>query len=255
MTDYAYPDAWANGPDLVYGTLARAAVAMLPRAGPCALDVGSGTGAFARALTDRGARVVAVDRSTAMLGYERSGRPPAIAADVCALPLRAGCVDVAVAGFVLNHVADPVRGLAELARVSRDTVLATTFPTDGGPHPVKTALDGVLANHDYRPPDWYAALKSTGEQRIGSVAAFRAVAVSAGLTPVDVHRLEVDLSGLTAGELIRWRLGMANVAGWAAALPPDRRARLVAEALDRVGGAPPTPLPMLVLLAHRSRRR
>src|SRR5205823_11003646 len=113
MTEYLDGAAWATGPDQVYTALAAAAVALLPDplSGRLALDMGAGTGAASRALRGRGARVVAIDRSESML---RAGLAPAVIADAARLPLRSGVADLAVAAFLLSHVAEPAAVLAEL---------------------------------------------------------------------------------------------------------------------------------------------
>jgi SAM-dependent methyltransferase len=255
---YDDPRAWADGPDLVYGRLAAAAADLLDLggrpAGRLVLDAGTGTGAFARALGERGAGVVAVDASPAMLSFGRAGRPPALAGDLCALPLRDGCVDAAVAGFVLSHVPDPVLALAELARVMRPggPLLATSFLAGPGTvsHPAKAALDRVLDECGYRPPGWYTALKGAGEERVGAPAALLAVAADAGLTRPRVHELAVSLAGLDADALMRWRLGMAQVAPWLAALGEARRAEVRAAGRTALAGIATAPLPMLVLHAR-----
>jgi SAM-dependent methyltransferase len=70
-----------------------------------------------------------------------------VAADVLDLPFKDGAFDVALAGFLINHM-PPGPALAELARVvgPGGVVLASTWATDG-PDPVKAAIDtshGVL---------------------------------------------------------------------------------------------------------------
>ncbi len=250
--DYDSPEEWAAGPDLVYGALAEAAVALLSvPPGSRVLDAGTGTGAVARALQRRGAEVVAVDASSSMLVHDAASRPPAAAGDLEALPIRSRCLHAAVAGFVLSHLADPRRGLAELARVTRPggTVLATAFPAGPGTptHPAKAAVDEVLTRYGYRPPDWYTDLKSTGEERVGTAAGLSLLATESGLDAASVERLEVDLTTLGNDALVRWRLGMAQVAPWLAAQHPDRSADIAAAVRDRLDAVPPTPLPMLVL--------
>ncbi len=249
---YDSPAAWAAGPDVVYGALAWAALALLPGlAGTRVLDAGAGTGAFSRALRLSGADVVEVDTSFPMIRHDRATRPPAIVADITALPLRERCFDAAVAGFVLSHLDDPERGLSELVRVTRPggTVLVNAFAA--GPavpgHPAKVAVDEVLARYAYRPPDWYAAIKSGGEERVGSVSGLSTLAAAAGLDCVRVDRLDVDLVGLGTDALVRWRLGMAQVAPWLQAQDRARRTEVALAAREALDALPPTPLPMLVL--------
>ncbi len=102
----------------------RRAVVDELRVGPddSVLDLACGTGDFAEFAAARGARVVALDFSRAMLLGARKRRLPRTAlvqADALRLPLADACVSVAVSGFALrNFVAIPPV-LAELARVLR----------------------------------------------------------------------------------------------------------------------------------------
>ena len=246
----AYVDgaAWAAGPDVVYGLLAEAATARLPGPldGRLALDAGAGTGAASRALVRRGARVVATDASAAML---RAGHRPAVVGDVGRLPFADRTVDLAMASFVLSHVDEPSAVLVELRRVSRagGSVVATSFPVEAV-HPVKRAVDDVLATHGYRPPPWYAELKRVGEARVGTVPALLRLAGQAGLTDPVVHEVPVDLSGLAVRAVAGWRLGMAQVVPYLAGLGEVRRQRLTEDVYAAVAGTGlAAPLPILVL--------
>lgn len=95
------------------------------------LEVAAGTGALLPHLVEaagpRGS-VVAVDRSLGML-RRAPDRVPRAQADALALPVRAGCVDVAVAAFVLFLLPDAARGAGELHRVLRPggVLLAATW--------------------------------------------------------------------------------------------------------------------------------
>jgi ubiquinone/menaquinone biosynthesis C-methylase UbiE len=252
---YGSPDAWSAGPDLVYGALATAAVALLPLppppTGALTLDAGAGTGAIARALRMVGAAVVEVDSSESMLRHDAATRPQRIVADLTRLPLRKRCFHAAVAGFVLSHLVDPELGLSELARVTRPdgAVMATAFPA--GPrvpsYPVKVAVDDVLTRYGYQSPDWYAALKSAGEARVGDQSALARLGLAAGLHDVRVDQVSVDIAHLGDHVLVRWRLGMAQVAPWLQAQDPGRRAEITLAARHALEAIPPAPLPMLVL--------
>lgn len=86
-------------------------------AGRRALDLGCGTGRYLRVLQARGARVVGVDLSRAMLSYGRDDGMPRLQADVTALPLADACMDVVLSGLALNDVDDLDGAIAECARV------------------------------------------------------------------------------------------------------------------------------------------
>jgi SAM-dependent methyltransferase len=256
---YTDGEAWAAGPDKVYGALAVAAVALLPGplTGRLALDVGAGTGAVSRALRQRGAWVIAVDRSESMLragrqlsGTGGTGQP--VVADAGRLPFPAHVVDVMVAGFVLSQVPDPAAVLAELSRVTRidGTVAATAFPA-GAQHPVKAAVDAVLDAAGYRPPDWYAEMKGVGEARVGTDGALRELAAGAGLVDLVVDTVQVDISGLDVAAVVAWRLGMAHVAPYLSGLDEAHRRQMTSRAAEAVADAGlGVPIRMLVLRAR-----
>lgn len=94
----------------------------LPLSGtPRTLDVGCATGAYARALTRAGHRVIGVDYAQAQLVRARAadaGRPY-LAADGYALPFRTGIFDLVISMGVLQLVAEPARLIAEATRVLR----------------------------------------------------------------------------------------------------------------------------------------
>jgi len=92
-----------------------------PVAGQAALDVGTGTGHFAQFLAERGARVVGVDVSRAMLRVARAkpGMPPLVQADAATLPFGDGVFDLVLSVTALEFVSDAARPVAEMARVCR----------------------------------------------------------------------------------------------------------------------------------------
>jgi SAM-dependent methyltransferase len=71
---------------------------------------------FAREL---GAEVVGVDQSARMVELTRSRGIEAVVGDVCDLPFRDGVFDVVVAAWMLYHVTELGRALAEIRRVLR----------------------------------------------------------------------------------------------------------------------------------------
>jgi SAM-dependent methyltransferase len=92
---------------------------IVPHPGRCTLEVGCGEGRVARDLSQRGHRVVAIDRSRRLLNYARDADPEGtyLLANAVQLPVAdAGC-DLVVAYNSLMDVADLLRTISEAARV------------------------------------------------------------------------------------------------------------------------------------------
>lgn len=110
--------AWQNsvGPSplaMTFDAVAEAAPARI-------LEVGCGRGELAeRMAQELGAQVVAIDQSERMVELTRARGVDARPGDVQELPFADGEFDCAVAAWMLYHVPDLDRGLAELARVLR----------------------------------------------------------------------------------------------------------------------------------------
>lgn len=84
------------------------------------LEVGCGTGWFAgRVRRELEAEVIAIDQSERMVELARGEDVDARLADVHDLPFESGEFDCVAANWMLYHVADLDRGLAEIARVLR----------------------------------------------------------------------------------------------------------------------------------------
>ena len=94
------------------------------REGEAVLDCATGTGdlaiAFKRAVGARG-RVVGTDFTPEMIALARAkaSNVEFDVADVTALPYDDGSFDVASIAFGIRNVADPLKGIAEMARVVR----------------------------------------------------------------------------------------------------------------------------------------
>lgn len=244
---------WQSGPGLVYDRLARA---VLDRwtpgfAGAFTLDVGAGTGAAGRAALERGARaVVAVDLAFGMLATGSRARPLAAVADARSLPFRARCFDVATAAFVLNHVDDPVRVLRELVQVVRPGggVVVSSY---GGEdvHPVKAAVDDALISAGWRKPAWWERIRDDAMPVTATIERVESVVGRCGLSMTSVELIRVPFDDLGPLELVRWRLGMAQNAGFVARLDDRARQRLEGDALARLGVTPP-PLVRTVIVAR-----
>ncbi len=243
---------WAAGPGPVYAELARALLACAggPPAGGRVLDLGAGTGVAGQAALATGAgAVVAADLAVDMLLLLRGrggGRP--VAADACALPFRDGCFDLVVAAFCLGHLPDLTAGLREARRVGARLAAGSFAP--GWNHPAKAAVDGVLGSFGYRPPPWYLTFKRDTEPRAGDPTELGPACIAAGFTDVRLRTVTVDTGRSAPAQLAAWRLGMAHVAPFVAALPGSRQAELRRAAESAVAGTGPLLVSMLVLTAR-----
>ena len=102
----------------------RAARAARLRAGGMALDVACGSGRLTSvlaAMAGPSGRVVGLDFSAAMLAVARRDQPALefIEGDALELPYKDAEFDATTMAFGLRNLADPGRGLAEMARVVR----------------------------------------------------------------------------------------------------------------------------------------
>jgi len=90
--------------------------------GKIAADIGAGSGFVTEGLLRRGLRVIAVDRSEAMLEEMRrkfgaGGAVEYRLGEAESLPLADGSVDYAFANMVLHHVESPPVAIREMARI------------------------------------------------------------------------------------------------------------------------------------------
>lgn len=231
---------WATGAELVYRPVAAELVAMSPHplAGRTVLDAGAGTGVASSALTARRARVLAVDLSAGMLAWSAPTRPPCAVADIRALPLASRSVDDTVASFVLNHLAEPVAGFTELARVTRPggALLASVF-SNSNRTGVRDQIDALAASWGWRAPAWYGALMTTAMPLLGSQAGMAAAVTAGGMAVVRIDERPVDVRVTEPGQLVSYRLGHPVFAGWLDAIGEQRAqdfARAAAEAIRPV---------------------
>jgi SAM-dependent methyltransferase len=110
---------WQPGPD--GRTPQDVAVSLLAAAAPGRLlEVGCGTGALAaRCVEQLDCEIVALDASAEMVRATRARGVHAMTGDVQQLPFPDAAFDCALAAWMLYHVPDLDRGVAELARVLR----------------------------------------------------------------------------------------------------------------------------------------
>ncbi len=121
----------------VYANLVRTSLRPSARV----LDLGCGRGGLVEQLDHPLAQIVGVDPDWQSLREHRLPLPR-VAAHSEALPLADGCVDVAFASWLLEHLARPSFTFAQLARVLRPGGVFV-FITPNRRHPL-SALNGLL---------------------------------------------------------------------------------------------------------------
>ena len=116
-------------------------------AGTKLLDVATGPGVVALAARSRGAEVIAVDQSAAMVALARSAGLDAGQVSADQLPFETGAFDAVVAGFLINHLPRPVEAVTEMARVCKARVAVSVWdvPAD---NPVLGLFGDVAQSFD-----------------------------------------------------------------------------------------------------------
>jgi hypothetical protein len=125
-----------------------------------------------------------------------------------------------------------------MIRVTRPSggVVVAAYAADDG-HPVKAAVEAAVTARGWRPEPWVTAVQRSAPL-LASEHAIAAVARDAGLD-AEVESMHVPFPELDGPALVSWRLGMAQLAPFVARLSPDELGAVVADALDRLGPAPP----------------
>ena len=147
---------------------------------PAVLDLGTGTGMFARALALwRGASHVAgIDQSPAMLAqaarHARHPRVRYLAGDASALPVRDRTFDLALLSRVIHHLPDRRRTAAELKRTLRP----------GGIVVIRTTVREHLDSTVY---DYWPELRRLDAARFPSLGEITADFAATGLLPAGVQ--------------------------------------------------------------------
>ena len=92
------------------------------------VNVGAGTGSY----EPRDRKLVAVEPSMVMIRQRPPEAPPAVRASAMSLPFRDESFDASLAVLTLHHWPDVWRGIEELRRAARRTVVILTFDTSVG---------------------------------------------------------------------------------------------------------------------------
>jgi ubiquinone/menaquinone biosynthesis C-methylase UbiE len=247
-------ESWDAAAGTVYEPLGRLLLDSSPSdlAGRLVLDAGCGTGAVAQAALERGARVVALDRSMAMLRGARGAPLTAVAGDVLDLPFGNHAFDGVTAGFVINQVL-PADGLAELARITRPggAVLASTWASRP-PDPVKRVMEELLLASGWTRPPWYVSMKSTLEPISGDPDRLAEAAREAGLTEVRATVVQADLRIGDPAAVVAYRLALPHIAEWFSGLHDARRQALIDHGVRAVRPLLKAWRPAVVLLTGRA---
>jgi len=195
------------------------------RAGQRALDVGCGPGALTTELVGRlgAGAVVAADPSEPFVEAARRRHPGVRVAPARAeeLPFEDGAFDVALAQLVVHFMSDPVAGLAEMRRVTRDggMVAACVWDHAGGKAPLSPFWRAV-AELD---PDAHDESGLPGA-REGQLAALFA---SAGIEEVEEDALWLHAEHASFEEWWEpFTLGVGPAGDYVAGLDADAGAQL-----------------------------
>jgi len=189
----------------------RAARETALQAGGSALDVACGSGkltAELARLAGRGGRVVGLDFSARMLEVARRDHPGLefIEGDALQLPFDDASFDASTIAFGLRNLADPARGLREMARVTRPNGRAVVLEFVRPPHgaagsayrlylrAVLPAIGGAISGD--RSAYRYLSETVDSYRTPGELAD---LAMAAGWSDVRYHGLAMGTVGLLSG--------------------------------------------------------
>jgi SAM-dependent methyltransferase len=206
-------------------------------AGQRVLDVGCGPGALTAELVSRlGVDAVsAVDPSEPFVAAARE-RHPGVSVERAAaeeLPFGDREFDAALAQLVVHFMTDPVAGLREMARVTRDdgVVAACVWDHAGGAGPLSVFWEAVH-EHD---PDAMDESRLAGARRghLGELCR------AAGLNDVEESSLSVDVEHSSFEDWWEpFTLGVGPAGTYAAGLDAERQARLRERCRELLPAAP-----------------
>ncbi len=205
--------------------------------GQSVVDVGCGPGALTTELVQRlgSTAVAAVDPSEQFVTAARQRHPGVDVQHAAAeeLPFADDEFDAALAQLVVHFMADPVRGLAEMARVTHrgGVVAACVWDHAGGRTPLAPFWDAV---HELDPDAMDESQMAGG--RDGHIAE---LLTEIGLRQVEQTALPVSVEHATFEEWWEpFTLGVGPAGTYVTSLDLDRREELREHCKERLGPGP-----------------
>lgn len=148
------------------------------------LDVATGPAVVALAARRRGAEVIALDQSEAMVALARSAGFAVCQARADQLPFGTGAFDAVVAGFLINHLSRPVEAVAELARACKARVAVSVWDLPGA-NPALGLFGAVAQAFDIVDP----APPGPDSQLYADDSRLTALLAEAGLVDIRIARV------------------------------------------------------------------
>jgi SAM-dependent methyltransferase len=208
------------------------------RHGDRVLDVATGPGYVAERAEARGAIPLGIDIADGMVALARRNHPELefTVGDAEDLPLEDGGFDAVVGNFVINHLPEPNRGLAEAARV---LVAGGHLAFSAWQRPDRMLIMGLIGEAieaaGVKEDERAAGIPSGPDgYRFADQAEFRGLLEGAGLVEVDVEPVELVHRIADAEELWRGFMGGSVRGSTFVRAQPDAVQAGIREALDAV---------------------
>jgi ubiquinone/menaquinone biosynthesis C-methylase UbiE len=139
-------DATRGLPEYAMKQLVRTLISELKDYGTI-LDVGVGTGRFAKPFQSHGLNAVGIDIAEKMLEKAKEkGARDLLRSDACFLPFIDGAFDASVCIHLLHLISDWRMALLEICRVTKEVMLSMIYTTK---NPVRQAYNQILENYGY----------------------------------------------------------------------------------------------------------